>query len=1715
MAEDLKMSERRSTLAATTPKVALATSISILKGCGSLAILFLFLLAAMTNAHATATTTTTALTAALTSAPATTVTTASYGASVTLTATVTGTGAAGHVAFTYGATAATATTALAACTTQTVSSGTATCVTAALPLGNSFLKAAFTPTSTTAFTASSATSASAFSVTKATPTVSLTAALTSALGTTITTAPFGASVTLTASGLPASSGTVIFENNGTQLGSTAATVSSSGTATLATATLPVGTSNSLTAVFTPSVAAATDYNTNTSSALVFDVTTATTVTLATSASSLVYGNSVTLTAGGLPALATGTVNFMNGSTQVGTCTVASGTCNIAPTLAVGSYSLTAVYLGSSTYAASTSSAKSVSVTQATPTVTLTAAPGPYYYGSSVTLTAAVTPAGTVTFYNGGTALCSNVTVSSGTASCVTAALPLGTDSQLKATFTPTLTADYATANSNLVSVTINAYPTAVALQSSVSTITPGTSFTLTATVTTTAGSANVIAGNVTFYDSSKELGKVAVNSSGIATFATPTTLALGKHYFIASYGGVYNSGTVEFSTSLSSSAQVTIDSSQTINAFTPPTTPVTYGASAVLPAVTSTSGLPVTFTASGACSVSGNTLSYSSVGTCTVTAVQAGNSAYAAATPVINTVTVNPAPLVITASSPSAMPYGTAVPTITASYSGFIGTDTKWTLTTRPTCSTTYTTTSAPASYPTSCSGAVDPNYSISYVSGSVSVTIASQTISHWYSSSTVYGTPVALSAISSSGLTVSYSMISGPGTISGTTLTPTGIGTIVVAANQAGNSNYTAATQATKTVAVYPAPLVITASSPSSITYGTAVPTITPNYSAFANGDSSASLSASPTCFTAYTATSAPGSYVAICYGAADPNYDISYTSGSVTVNKATPTVSSWPTASTITYGSALSASTLTGGASNGTFAWANSATIPGAGTPSENVIFTPTNSTDYTTATGPVSVTVNKATPTVSIPPTAASIAYGSALSASRLSGGTASTPGAFSWTSSSTVPASMGANSEGVTFTPTDLTDYTTTTSTASVTVNKATPTVTWPTASSITYGQALSNSNLSGGASSMGGTFAWTEPTAVPSAGTPSESVIFTPSNTAEYTTATHAVSVTVNQAPASVSSWPTASPITYGQALSSSNLTGGSTAGRFAWTDPTTIPGAGTNSYSVTFTPTNSTDYGTTTNNVSVTVNQVAPLVSAWPTAAPITSGQALNSSTLTGGAANTDGTFNWTSTSTVPGVGTTSYNVTFTPSDATDYSTANGWVSVTVNPCGLQDSLNSVYSTALNVYVGGETASDLTLDAEGNNESAICAVNSNPTDVTTVIYPFITSNAGSTYPADSSSNGTNAAVLAYGTVATANTGATITITDDGAGDPGFISTANNYSNGVFASMGGTVNITDTVISTSGNGSHGLDATYAGTLNITNVTAFTSGTDSSVIVAGVGGGKVTSTFGTYTSGGLRSAGIRAAGTGSSVSLSGDSITAQNGAAVVVEGGNSVVIGSSASLSGALGDDHGIFLYEGNSGDATAGTSIFTMTNGSITYTCDATTSSVNPCPTGLASNNQNSPATLFSVANTTATITLTDVTVTNTTPTNTNNNGTLLTAAALNSGTSGSNGGNVTFNANGETLAGDVIVDSISTVNLNLAADSAPSPVPSTLLGTINGANSGGTVNLTLDAISTWVVTGNSNLTTLNNAVIGNGNITCYYTGQCSVYVGGQLLSGVN
>src|SRR5512144_3363063 len=127
--------------------------------------------------------------------------------------------------------------------------------------------------------------------------------------------------------------------------------------------------------------------------------------------------------------------------------------------------------------------------------------------------------------------------------------------------------------------------------------------------------------------------------------------------------------------------------------------------------------------------------------------------------------------------------------------------------------------------------------------------------------------------------------------------------------------------------------------------------------------------------------------------------------------------------------------------------------------------------------------------------------------------------------------------------------------------------------------------------------------------------------FRSTGTPNHKTTTSRVSVTVNKANPNVTAWPTASAITFGQTLVSSVLSGGTStpAGSFAFTTPTTAPGAGTASQSVTFTPTDTTNYNTATSTASVTANKANPNVTAWPTASAITYGQTLASSVLSGG----------------------------------------------------------------------------------------------------------------------------------------------------------------------------------------------------------------------------------------------------------------------------------------------------------------------------------------------------------------------------------------------------------------------------------------------------------------------------------------------------------------
>jgi len=102
-------------------------------------------------------------------------------------------------------------------------------------------------------------------------------------------------------------------------------------------------------------------------------------------------------------------------------------------------------------------------------------------------------------------------------------------------------------------------------------------------------------------------------------------------------------------------------------------------------------------------------------------------------------------------------------------------------------------------------------NYTVTTQSATYTINQAPQTITFPTIVGQEYpGPKVALGATATSGLTVSYSIVSGPATVSGSTLTLTGIGTVKVQAIQTGNTNYLAATSVTQSFTVTAAPLTL-----------------------------------------------------------------------------------------------------------------------------------------------------------------------------------------------------------------------------------------------------------------------------------------------------------------------------------------------------------------------------------------------------------------------------------------------------------------------------------------------------------------------------------------------------------------------------------------------------------------------------------------------------------------------------------------------------------------------------------------------------------------------------------------------------------------------------------------------------------------------------------------------------------------------------------------
>ena len=210
---------------------------------------------------------------------------------------------------------------------------------------------------------------------------------------------------------------------------------------------------------------------------------------------------------------------------------------------------------------------------------------------------------------------------------------------------------------------------------------------------------------------------------------------------------------------------------------------------------TASSGLPVTYSAipASVCSVAGSTASLVGAGSCTIMAMQPGNATYAAATPQSQTFTVNQALLsqTITFNPISAQPAGSSL-TPTASASS--GLPVTFSVVPNGNCSISGNTVTF--LNVGNCEIVANQSGSASYAAASavnqvVVVTVGNPTIMFTVPNTHTIDSPIHLAASSNSTGGFAYSVVSGPATVSGSTLTLTGGGVVEVLANQSASSNF------------------------------------------------------------------------------------------------------------------------------------------------------------------------------------------------------------------------------------------------------------------------------------------------------------------------------------------------------------------------------------------------------------------------------------------------------------------------------------------------------------------------------------------------------------------------------------------------------------------------------------------------------------------------------------------------------------------------------------------------------------------------------------------------------------------------------------------------------------------------------------------------------------------------------------------------------------
>jgi hypothetical protein len=721
---------------------------------------------------------------------------------------------------------------------------------------------------------------------------------------------------------------------------------------------------------------------------------------------------------------------------------------------------------------------------------------------------------------------------------------------------------------------------------------------------------------VNLYDSSTLVG--TGTASGGTFSITSSDLAEGTHSLTAT-----STDAVGNTSSASSALSVTVYTSNP-SITSAATASGTYGSAASYNTTanrTCTYGatsLPTGLSIDAASGAISGTATAAGVFDVTLTATdQAGNSNTKALT-----YTIAKAVLTVTAADKT-RPYGDANPLLTTTVTGYVNGDNASVITGSavPSCAATATTAVGTASITVDVSGLSATNYSFAGASGTLSITKAPLAVtaddkSRYYG----YADPTFSATIT--GFKNSETSVVLGGSLSFSTdavaASPVGSYTITVTQGSLSSSNYSFSSFTNGTLGVTKAPLTVTADD-ASRAYGSDNPAFTATITGFKNSETASVLGGSASVSTTATKTSAVGTYPltpSVGTLAADNYSFVNFTNGTLTVTKPVITVTAADKSKT--YGTA-----------NPEFTYSYSGFVDGdnegsamAGTPTISSVATSTSnagtypialalgslaSTNYTFSLVNGTLTVNKAA--LSVTAADKSRIYGQSnpsftYSMSGFVGSdteVAVVTGSPALACAANAASSVGGYDITVDVSALSATNYSFSGVTGTLTITKATPVITWNDPSGITYGTALSATQLNASADTAGAFVYSPASGSVLNAGVRALDVSFTPTDTANWTSpVTKSVSLTVGKATPSIT-WAAPSAITYGTALSATQLNASaSTAGVFTYTPVSgTVLGAGIQNLGVSFAPTDTGNWTTpVTKTVSLTVNKAVLTVTA-------------------------------------------------------------------------------------------------------------------------------------------------------------------------------------------------------------------------------------------------------------------------------------------------------------------------------------------------------------------------------------------------------------------------------------------------------------------------------------------------------------------------------------